>query len=310
MPRLLLAALALVGLLAAGCTTPVSQDVFEEGGIKVFLRAEKRWQLGPIIEQGYDHPITIAPVRIGYILSRIDARQAGKKQPAIQTEMVFKIAEGISRALARADSDQQVVVMAKRSQRSLGVFDHDYLTSMVVYAKGDQLFIHLGRLDWEVPQKDKEKPPQPHVGEHRQNFRVYPSEAMELVDEQSVAANWRDPIFARATRTKVLPTGKVVRKTILLESDVEDLPEGAEAPVAESPVEHNIPSGLSPAQLRALADLEEARQAGTVSEAEYAERQREIVAPSESTPPDPPPSAAPAPAPTPAPATPPATSGP
>ena len=38
------------------------------------------------------------------------------------------------------------------------------------------------------------------------------------------------------------------------------------------------PSGLSPEQLRALADLEEARRAGEITEAEYAAEQQRILA--------------------------------
>jgi hypothetical protein len=278
-PRQGLAALALglALLAAAGCRTPVKEDVFADGQSKVFLRAQKSWYLGSIVERDFDHPVTIAPVRVAHILSRIDARIAGKKEPAIRTEMLFPIAEGISRALARAGSDQEVVVMAKRTSRHLGVFDHDYLTSMVVYVKGEQLFLHLGRLDWEVPTRQREKPPEPQVGEHPMSFRVYPSERMEIVDNQSVAVIWRDEIFAKPSRTKVLPTGKVVRKTILLESDEPELPDSA-LPAEPAPSEP-LPASLTPEQLRALADLEEARRDGEITEAEYAARRQELIGP-------------------------------
>ena len=279
MPRPSLAALSLL-FLAIACATPVKEKVFNEGDVNVFLRSEKTWQFGSLIEKDYDHPVTISPVRIGHILSRIDARLAGKREPAIPTDLLFPIAEGVSRALTRAGAEQEVVVMANRKQRRLGIFDHDFLTSFVAYVKGDQLFVHMARIDWEVPARDRDAPPEPKVGEQRMAFRLYPGEAMELIDKQCVAVNWRDEVFAYPTRTKVLPTGKVVRKTILLESDVEEPPpSGSEAqepaPAAEVPIG---PGGLSPAQLRALADLEEARQAGEVTEAEYTARQQEILA--------------------------------
>lgn len=285
MPRPPLAALALLlALAAAGCRTPVKEDVFREGGVEAFLRADKRWQLGSVVEKDFDHPITISPVRVAHILSRIDARLTGKREPAIATDMLFPIAEGISRALARASADQEVVVMAKRTTRRFGVFDHDYLTSLIAYVRGEQLFIHLARIEWEVPQRQREKPPQPYVGEHRMSFRVYPSEAMDLVDSQSVAVIWRDDVFAKPTRTKMLPTGKVVRKTILLESSEEELP------VAETPLEPDagaapVPAGLTPEQLRALADLEEARRDGEITEAEYSAGRQEILGPAGAAPP-------------------------
>ena len=46
--------------------------IFEEGGIQVFLRSDVRWMR--TVEKGYSHPVTIAPVRVAHILSRIDLK--------------------------------------------------------------------------------------------------------------------------------------------------------------------------------------------------------------------------------------------
>src|SRR5215831_18374855 len=195
-PRHTLAALLLLALLAVACKTPVKEDVFTEGPVKVFLRSEKTWQFGSLIEKNYDHPVTISPVRIAHILSRIDVRLAGKREPAIPTDLLFSIAEGISRALSRAGAEQEVVVMATEKERRIGIFDHDYLTSFVTYVKGPQLFVYLARIHWEVPAKQRDDPPQPQIGEERMAFRLYPSKGMELVEGQGVAADWRDEVFA------------------------------------------------------------------------------------------------------------------
>ena len=161
--------------------------------------------------------------------------------------------------------------MAIRTERSFRVFDQDYLTAFVAYIRGDQLYVHLARSDWFVPDRVKSKGlPQPKVGEHPTKLKLYAGTAMALVDKQSAAIQWRDPIFSRPTRTKILPGGEVKRKTILLES-----PEGI--PEEELPERVSVPSGLSPAQLRALADLEEERLSGKITEAEYRMRQREIL---------------------------------
>lgn len=272
---LVLLPLLLHVLLLAACRTPVTEDVFKEGPVQVFLRSEKSWQFGQLVEKDYSHPVTISPVRVAHILSRIDVRLAGKRAPAIPTDLIYPMAEGISRSLSRAGAEQEVVVMAIQKERSLAIFDHDYLTSFVVYAKDDQLFVYLARIHWEVPAREKEKPPQPKIGEERMSFRLYPSKGMEVLEGQGVAVNWRDQVFARPTRTKVLPTGEVVRKTILLESDEEEpstSTSGAEGGTPEAP------TGLTPEQLRALADLEEARRDGEISEAEYSARQQEIMA--------------------------------
>lgn len=253
----------------------MTEDVFKEGPVKVFLRAEKNWQFGQLVEKDYSHPVTISPVRVAHILSRIDVRLAGKRMPAIPTDMIYPMAEGISRSLSRAGAEQDVVVMAIEKEHSLGIFDHDYLTSFVVYAKGDQLFVYLARIHWQVPAKEKDKPPLPKIGEERMAFRLYPSKGMEVLEGQGVAVNWRDQVFARPTRTKVLPTGQVLRKTILLESDEEDPATSATGAEGGAP---EAPTGLTPEQLRALADLEEARRDGEISEAEYSARQQEIMA--------------------------------
>jgi hypothetical protein len=285
-PRHGLAALPLLALLALACATPVKEDVFKESGVNVFLRSEKTWYFGSLIEKDYDHPVTISPVRIAHILSRIDVRLAGKREPAIPTDMLFTIAEGISRSLARAGPEQEVVVMATEKERRIGIFDHDYLTSFVAYVKGPQLFVYMARIHWEVPAKQRDDPPLPKIGEERMAFRLYPSKGMELVEGQGVAADWRNDIFARPTRTKVLPSGKVVRKTILLESD-DDEPSTTTSDTDQQAPVVEVPRGLSPAQLRALADLEEARQAGEITEAEYVARQQEILNPDGATTPQP-----------------------
>ena len=272
-----LAMIASVALVSSACITrQVRQDVFQtaDGNVDVYLRTDKR--ITSVVPKGYNHPISIAGVRIAHILSRLDVRESvkegNKRVPAIPTDVLYDVAEGISRALTRANENQEIVVMAVRTERTFKVLDQDYLTSFVTYVKGDQLFVHLSRTDWFVPDRKKQQGlPQPRLGDHPMGFKLYPGTAMALVDNQSAAIDWRDPIFSRPTRTKILPSGEVKRKTILLES--KDEPTEAEIDSALPPV----PVGLTPAQLRALADLEEQRQAGAITEAEYNNRARQIV---------------------------------
>jgi hypothetical protein len=269
-----LAALACAAFLPSACVTrQARQDVYEVGKTEVFLRSDKR--LTSVVPKGNSHPVTISTVRIAHILSRLDVRDSAedgnRRKPAIPTEILYDVAEGMSRALARAGENQEVVVMAVRTERTFKVFDQDYLTSLVAYVRGDQLYVHLSRIDWFVPDNRRGQGlPQPRVGDHPTKMKLYPGTAMTLVDAQSAAIDWRDPIFTRPTRTKILPTGEVKRKTILLESA-----EGGGA--EETEVLPELPPGLTPAQLRALADLEEERQAGRISESEYRNRQREIL---------------------------------
>ncbi len=269
--------LASLGLgLAIGCVTrPV--PVFEEGGIKVFLRSDVHWM--KTVERGYSHPVTIAPVRVAHILSRIDLKPPSgflisfegdkSRVPAIQTDALYAVAEGISKALAAADPNQEVVVMIIRDTKKWGVFDHDFLTSFVAYAKDDRLYVYMSRHDWEIPKTRDERIPEPRVGDNPQRFKLYSGTAMALVSDQSVAIDWRDPVFAHPTRTRVLPSGEVVRREVLMESppEVKDTDDPS----------MQLPENLSPDQLRSLADIEEARRAGKITEIEYRARRRAIL---------------------------------
>src|SRR5258706_1888485 len=119
-----LALLAVLAATASGCVTrPV--PIFEENGIQVFLRSDEHWLR--TVEKGYAHPTTIAPVRIANILSRIDLKPPsgflvsfeGDKQrvPPIQTDARYTVSEGVSKALAAADPNQEVIVMVIRNTK-------------------------------------------------------------------------------------------------------------------------------------------------------------------------------------------------
>jgi hypothetical protein len=266
-------ALALIALAASGCITrSVRQTVLDDGRNRVILRGEKRGRA--TVERGFDHPITIAPVRLAHILSRIDLEDdSGKKRerhPAIPTESLYAIAEALAKGLAAADSSQEVVLQSVRRAKHLAIFDRHYLTSLLVFAQDDMLHVQVARSDWEIPPRRREQLPEPHAGEMEQSFRLLVDQGMSLADAQSVVVDWRDPVFAKPTRTRITPGGKVLRTTILMESEAE------EAPPAPRP---ELPPELTPEQLRALADLEEARREGKVSEAEYAVERNRILAP-------------------------------
>jgi len=274
MPRA--ARLLLLGLLAlapsACITRPIRQDVYSKGTVEVYLRSEKRGL--SLVKKGYDHPLTIAPVRVAHILSRLDMRpssgKAKERLPAIPTDLLYSIADGVSQAFGDAGPDQDVVVMAIRREKRWGIFEHKYLTSFVAYARDGRVYLHLNRSEWEIPKRREDRLPEPSVGDHPMSFHLYPSYAMVLVDPQSVAVDWQDPIFAKDTRTKILPTGEVVRRTILLESPPEEI--SKDAGVA-------LPDDLSPEQLRALADLEEKRRSGEITEGAYLSERRRILNP-------------------------------
>lgn len=265
-------AVALLATASGGCLTrTIRQAVYDDQQTQVFLRSQIKGR--ETVERGFQHPLTIAPVRVAHILSRIELRTEGKKgiqrTPAVPVETLYQIGEGVSQALAEANPNQEVVVLSIRRTKRFKLFDRDYLTSFLTYAKGDELFIHFSRSEWELPARREERPPEPHVGEHEMEFRVVPGKAMTLVDPQSVAVAWRDPIFREPSSTRVLPGGRVVQRTILMESPEEDLGEPAPA--------DRTGEGLSPETLRQLDDLEQMRRRGEITEAQYELRRREIL---------------------------------
>jgi len=266
-------ALALLALVASGCITrTIRQTVVDDGQNQVILRSQKRG--GTPVDRGFDHPLTIAASRMAHILSRIDLEDdSGKKKerrPAIPTETLYPLADALAKGLAAADPSQQVVVQSVRRTKRFGVFDRFYLTSLLVWAQDDLLHVQIARSDWEIPIRRRDQLPEPHPGEQEQAFRLLVDDGMSLADAQSAVVDWRDPIFAKPSRTRITPGGKVLRTTILMESE-------AEAPAPRP----DLSSELTPEQLRALADLEEARRDGTLSEAEYAVERNRILAPAE-----------------------------
>lgn len=269
------AALALAAVAVAGCSGYSRNVLSESGSNKVVLRSQK--SLGSVVAQGYDHPATISSTRLAHILSRIDVRtddgDANSRRPAIPAELVYELGEKLSDALAKASRDEEVVVVATRRERNLGIFTHDYVTSFSASVKGDLLHLRLFHLDWERPGGGPQaKIDEPVPDKQVMRFRVLPGESMQPEGAQGVAVSWHDPVFKTPTAVRVTPTGKIVRRTVLLES---------EAPPAGEEEEPPLPSvtsdTLSPAQLRALADLEEQRRDGKVSEGDYQGRRARIL---------------------------------
>ena len=264
------ALLTLVALGASACMTrPVKEKVWSDGYTEVFLRSEKRGT--QTIGRGFQHPVAVAPVRLAHILSRIDLRKTVEDQsvrmPVVPLETLFTIADAMSEGLKQANPDQEVVVQSIRRGKSLKIFERQYLTSMLAYMQDDLLYIHISRSDWEIPARKKDKLPETHVGKHPLEFHLVVDRGMRLADEQSVAVEWKDPIFKKPTRTRITASGQVVRREILMES-LEDDTVFEQGPKVES---------LSGEQLRALADLDDVRRSGAITEGEYHSRKNAIV---------------------------------
>jgi hypothetical protein len=260
-------------LASLGCGTRYARvPVHADDLTQVVLRAELRE--GKPVDRGFAQPATISGVRLAHVLAQIDVRVdtgdegTSERRPAVHTDLVYPLGELLSQALAKADPSQEVVVHALRKERRLGLFTQSYVTSFVAWVGADGLlYLSLSRLDWPVPKGEEDQPREPVVGREVMAFRALASEGVDPVAHQTVAVHWRDDRFRRPTTVQVGPSGKVSRRTVLMEEEGPD-PLDAAAPEA-------MPS--DPEALRALADLEEARSKGELTEAEYLRRKREIL---------------------------------
>ena len=106
--------------------------------------------------------------------------------------------------------------------KHLKVFERKNATSFVAYVRDDRLYIHMSRADYEILPQDKDPNLEPSIGYHPMKFRLFAGTAMTLVNDQTVAVEWNDKVFKNPTRTRTLPSGEVLRKTILLDSPIPD----------------------------------------------------------------------------------------
>jgi hypothetical protein len=270
-----LAALLVALLGVAGCGTRYARvPIHADDTAQVVLRAELRD--GKPLDRDFAHPATISGVRLAHMLAQIDVRVdeaddgLDSRRPAIPTELVYPLGELLSKAFAAADPSQEIVIQALRRERRLGLFTQSFATSFVAYVGSDDLLhLQLSRLDWPVPKGQEEELREPVPGREVMAFRVLASEGVDPTGHQTVAVHWRDERFRNPTTVRVGPGGKVTRRTVLMED---------EAP-AEEPVPEGVALPTDPEALRALADLEEARRSGEITEAEYQRRRRALLLP-------------------------------
>ncbi|MDH3686606.1 MAG: hypothetical protein OEP95_10285 [Myxococcales bacterium] len=264
---------ALLLVLTTAACGPRYQRIrlFEHRNLSVLLRAEVRD--GETVPRNFSHPATISSVRLAHVLSRLDVRMGGEendksRQAAFPTALLYTVGEQVALAFEEADPSQEIVVTAVRSEKRLGLFTAKYLTSFVTWMQGEDLYIHLSRVEWPVPKGDEDELPEPWVHRRSQDFKALAAEGVVPVGEQTLAVDWRNPIFRKPTHLRIGAGGKLLRRQILLEAPAE------EEVVEEVPI---VPADLSSDVLRALADLQDQRQRGEISETRYHQARRDLL---------------------------------
>lgn len=212
------------GLSSTACGPKVIREtVVQNDQVTIQLRQQELRdpEKDPEAER-FSHPAIVAPTRLAAILAQIAVRpkdgEARERQDAVPTSLIFPLADGISRGLAKAGPRQEVVAMGRRSERQLGVFTREYLTSLVAVVRGDQLELHFSHLDWPIPGDPDAQVREPWRGKAVSRFRVIPGERIEPVGTYGVAVSWRDPAFSDTSTLRRGPGGRVRRRTILMES--------------------------------------------------------------------------------------------
>ena len=172
-------------------------------------------------------------------------------------------------AFEQADSTQEVAVIAVRKQQRLGIFHKKYLTTLTAFFRDNRLYLYLSRVEWEIP-KDREDNvmPEPDRTEKQMPFRTVPARKMAQAGNQGLAVRWRDNLFSTPLRTAG-EAGEREERTILMDSPV---PRSEQDDVSSPPLD-----GIEPEVLRALADLEEARRSGSITETEYQSRRENLL---------------------------------
>jgi len=280
--------------LALGCgVKTVREPVFSGGStgeVEAYLRRYEDG--GEAVPRGFDHPVLISPIRAAHILAHVDVEMGSgddrEARAALPPEMIYEVGEALAKALEKAGPDDEVVVRVVRRDRHLGIFTNRFLSSFVATVEDERLRLSFGHVDWQVPKfgagrQGQEDLPEPVPGERQMSFRVLPSDAFVTLGGQSVAFDWRDDRFREPERMRIAPSGEVRRRTILMQGAApadeagEQGEEDDEARRAAEPSPQPLPDDLSPATLRRLADLEEARRQGEITEAEYQRRRRMLV---------------------------------
>jgi hypothetical protein len=270
-------AVALLGL-SVGCGPEVVREaVYESEGVKVQLRYTL--DAGEKVPLGYGHPVTIADVRVAHILASLgyEGEKAGPK-PVIRTEHLYDLAEGIAKALGRAGPDDIVVAWSLSHDRRLALFSDLRMTAMQVWAKNDQLYLAFYEIEKDLDREATRAMIEPPVSLPTDDprFRLQVDRAQVRVGPRTLAIDWRDPYYRKPLAFRAR-RGKLSRRTIIMQADELDDQIEAEIEDQREPSGLTTPPSVTDAQMRALDQLDGARRAGLVTEAEFQRRRRLIL---------------------------------
>ncbi|MGH7290099.1 MAG: hypothetical protein ACREJT_02730, partial [Myxococcota bacterium] len=237
--RPFLAALAVCALF--GCaSTYVRERVYDKPTARVELRHEEK--SGQVVPHDYAQPATISDVRIAHILASLsyeDGEQ--KRQPMIQAQFIYELAEGIAAALAKAGPSDEIAAACFPVERTLGIFTNEQVTAFRLVLVGDEMQIDfygvaqaLEKEASKVGDRDYEIPTSMPTFEPK--FKIVPGEAQRIAGDRGVLVAWRDDYYRRPVNLS-FRQGQARRRTVLME-----MPEEVDP---KAPAATTVPSGLA-----------------------------------------------------------------
>jgi hypothetical protein len=165
-----------------------------------------------------------------------------------------------------------VAVKAVHKEARMGILHRKYLTTFLAHVEDEQLYVALRRIEWPIPRAEESKRlPNPLRDRKVMDFRVVTAEPIYFAGVQDVEIDWRNDVFRTAFRMPGNTGGERRRREVL-----ESIPVPKEELRSEGGSGTSI-DNLSPEKLRALADLEEERRAGRMTETDYQRARRQLL---------------------------------
>lgn len=273
----LIFSLALAGLLLGGCAARTNRHpIINRSSVQVDLVTEITG-FATTTPQGFEHPAIISTERLVNVLNAVEVDTPSDgggviRQPAFHPEIVATTAAALAEAFAEADADQELGVKVYRKYFKLGIFQDRRLTSFLAHMRDGHLYLTLSRVDWPIPKTHKNaKVPEPQYNEQPMDFRVVSGPLLYYAGPQSLEIAWQDTLFRKPYHVPGTSGGEKRRREVLFQSPVPNA-DRESRPGDEVSVED-----LTPDQLRALADLEEDRRQGRITESDYQRSKRQLL---------------------------------
>ena len=272
---LALASLFLAGSLPGCATRTVRHELINRQQVQVDLVREVA---GFTVEKrGYEHPAIISEERLAHILGAIEVETVASgegtiRQPAFAAEVVPETAEVLSEALRQASPDEEVGVKVIRRESRLGLFNKKFLTTFIAYVKDGYLYVLLRHVDFPIKESEEKKPwPDPKRDRTAMGFRVVTGEPIYFAGLQDLEIDWRSDVFRTAFKLPGSTGGEKRRREVIDSSPI------PKEEIRSADLESIGLADLTPEQLRALADLEEDRREGRITENTYQRARRQLL---------------------------------